>query len=211
MKIGSTIITSLLSLVAFPISNAFVAFMIAPTHVENLSTRTSTSLQGSAPHDSDRRSFLAKAASSTIGLMTIGGSMTSLPVFAEVSQGNSLPDGAAQFKRIINLKSDIPLIIKRVSENASEIDKKEWDNLSDFLRRLYKGGDDMKSFAKTSIYDPSKKKQADDDVKLLQKLAQAGDGPVSKQDAEGYALILKKSYDVLENFFELLRDVPDEL
>ncbi len=69
----------------------------------------------------------------------------------------------------------------------------------------------MKSFAKTSIYDPEKKKKAEESVRLLQKLAQAGDGPVSKQDAVGYAAILKKSDDVLENFFELLRDVPDEL
>ena len=29
---------------------------------------------------------------------------------------------------------------KRVSEHADEIDKKEWDNLSDFLRFVYKGG-----------------------------------------------------------------------
>ena len=54
-------------------------------------------------------------------------------------------------------------------------------------------------------------KKAEEAVKLLQKLAQAGDGPVSKQDAVGYATILKKSDDVLETFFELLRDVPDEL
>lgn len=69
----------------------------------------------------------------------------------------------------------------------------------------------MKSFAKSSIYDPEKKKSADEDVKLLQKLAQAGDPVVSKEDAAAYATILKKSYDVLDNFFDLLRDVPDEL
>lgn len=83
--------------------------------------------------------------------------------------------------------------------------------MGDFLRRLYKGSDDMKAFAKSSIYDPEKKKKAEEDVKLLQKLAQAGDAPVSKQDAAAYANILKKSDDVLENFFDLLRDVPDEL
>ena len=48
-----------------------------------------------------------------------------------------------------------------MTENASGIDKKEWDNLSDFLRKLYKGGDDMKSTAKSSIYDPKKKKKAE--------------------------------------------------
>ena len=76
---------------------------------------------------------------------------------------------------------------------------------------MYKGGEDMKTFTKTSIYDPEKKKKAEECVKFLQKFAQAGDGPVSKQDAEGYATILKKSDDVLETFFDLLRDVPDEL
>lgn len=69
----------------------------------------------------------------------------------------------------------------------------------------------MKSFTKTSIYDPEKKKSAEEYIKTLQKLAQAGDGPVSKNDADAYATILKKSYELLENFFDLLRDVPDEL
>jgi hypothetical protein len=69
----------------------------------------------------------------------------------------------------------------------------------------------MKAFAKTSIFDPEKKKKADEDVKLLQKLAQAGDALVSKQDAAAYATILKKSDALLEDFFDLLRDVPDEL
>ena len=98
-----------------------------------------------------------------------------------------------------------------MTENASDIDKKEWDNLSDFLRKLYKGGDDMKSTAKSSIYDPKKKKKAEEFIKVLQKLAQASNDPVGKQYALGYAAILKKADDTLEHFFELLRDVPDEL
>ena len=69
----------------------------------------------------------------------------------------------------------------------------------------------MKAFTKTSIYDPVKKKKAEEDVKLLKKLAQAGDGPVNANDAAGYATIMKKSYAVLDDFFDLMSDVPDEI
>ena len=101
-------------------------------------------------------------------------------------------------------------VIKRVSENASEIDKKEWDNISDFLRIIYKGGEDMKGISK-GIYDPEKKKKAEEDIKLLQKFAQAGDATVSKQDAEAFLKIANNSALLIDDFFEMLRDVPDEL
>ena len=101
-------------------------------------------------------------------------------------------------------------VTTRVVEHADEIDSKEWGALNDFNRILYKGGEDMKVVSKT-IYDPAKKKKAEEDIKLLQKLAQAGDIPVSKQDAEGLKVILQKSTLVIDDFFELLRDVPDEI
>merc|ERR1711957_591180 len=127
------------------------------------------------------------------------------------AKGNSLPDGAAQFSRLIRLQKDLKGVIKRVTENADEIDKKEWDNIQEFLRILYKGSDDMKFIAKASIYDPEKKKKADEDVKLLQKFVQLGDGPVTKQDAKGLSDILKKCGLILENYLGLLQDVPDEI
>ena len=61
---------------------------------------------------SDRRNFLENVASTAFGgaIIAVGGSaFTPLPAQAEVSQGNSLPEGAAQFKRLINLKNDIPV------------------------------------------------------------------------------------------------------
>lgn len=80
------------------------------------------------------------------------------------------------------------------------------------MRKVYKGGDDMKAFVKGGgIYDPEKKKKAEEDFKLLQKLAQAGDGPISKEDATALKNVLTKADLVLEDFFELLRDVPDEI
>ena len=132
---------------------------------------------------------------------------------AEVANGDSLPEGAAQFKRLLSLKEDLPAVIKRVTEGGADgsIDKKEWDALSDFMRKVYKGGDDMKAFTKGSIYEPEKKKKAEEDYKLMQKLAQAGDPPISKEDAAGLVLVLKKAKFVLEDFFDLLSDVPDEI
>ena len=85
-----------------------------------------------------------------------------------MAKGDSLPDGAAQFKRLLSLKSDLPAVIKRVTEGGAEgsetpIDKKEWDALSDFMRKVYKGGDDMKSYIKGgAMYDPEKKKKAEE-------------------------------------------------
>ena len=115
---------------------------------------------------------------------------------------------------MLSLKADLPAVINRLEQGAADgsIDKKEWDALSDFMRKVYKGGEDMKAYVKGgSIYDPEKKKKAEEDYKLLQKLAQAGDPPISKEDANGLAAVLKKAVLVLDNFFELLQDIPDEI
>ena len=42
-------------------------------------------------------------------------------------------------------------------------------------------------------------------------MAQAGDGPISKEDAMGLAGVLKNAKLVLDDFFELLRDILDEI
>lgn len=174
-------------------------------------TMTSTQL-GAYSSDSSRRGFISRAVETAVVAGSIGILGLSTPAaFADVSDGNALPAGAAQFSRLVRLKKDLGGVIKRVAEKADEIDKKEWDNLQEFLRILYKGSDDMKSIAKASIYDPEKKKKADEDIKLLQKFAQLGDSPVTKQDAVGLAEVLKKCEIILDNFFDLLKDVPDEI
>jgi hypothetical protein len=188
-------------------ANAFVPS--ASNHVQTSTTLYATE---SAVTES-RRSILIKGVASAF--LAFGTSQQ--PVFAEVAKGDSLPDGAAQFKRLLSLKSDLPAVIKRVTEGGAEgsetpIDKKEWDALSDFMRKVYKGGDDMKAYIKGgAFYDPEKKKKAEEDYKLLQKIAQAGDAPISKEDAQGLAGVLRKADAVLDDFFELLRDVPDEI
>lgn len=180
------------------------AFCVLPTK----DASSSTSLAAT-----DRRSLLTKL----IPTIAILGPATyfanPMPAYADLADGNALPESAEKFKRLLSLKADLPLVISRVKNASSDnpIDKKEWDNLSDFMRRIYKGGEDMKSFAKTGIYDPEKKKKADDDIKALQKYAQAGDPPISKEDADGLLAVLTKCDLVLENFFDLLRDIPDEI
>jgi hypothetical protein len=68
----------------------------------------------------------------------------------------------------------------------------------------------MKAMA-SGIYDPDKKTKAQEDIKLLQKYAKAGEGPVNKQDASTFVAIMKKCDELIDDFFELLRDVPDEI
>lgn len=67
----------------------------------------------------------------------------------------------------------------------------------------------MKVISKTM--EQSKHAKAEEDIKLLQKLAQAAQGPVSKKDAAGFGTIAAKADGLFEDFFDLLRDVPDEL
>jgi hypothetical protein len=136
--------------------------------------------------------------------------LTTRPVFADVSDGNALPKGAAQFSRLVNTRNNVKIVEKRVAQKASEIDQKEWDNIGGFIRKLYGAGDDMKDIAK-GIYDPEKKAKAEDDIKQLQKYAKAAEGPVNKKDAEAFVAVMNKCEDLLDNFFELLQDVPDEI
>mmetsp|Transcript_14164 Transcript_14164/g.20227 ORF Transcript_14164/g.20227 Transcript_14164/m.20227 type:complete len:205 (+) Transcript_14164:95-709(+) len=198
--------TTILVLLACHINFASGAFSI-PNGQVLPNSPSSTSLNVEAMDRRSMFSFMTRSitASSVLGIL-------GRPNYAnaEVAAGTSLPDGAAQFSRLLRLKSDIAAVAKRVSENADSIDKKEWDNISDFLRILYKGGDDMKVVAK-GIYDPEKKKRAEEDIKALQKIAQAGDIPVSKQDAQGFLVVTKNSATIIDDFFDLLRDVPDEI
>lgn len=129
---------------------------------------------------------------------------------ADVSDGNMLPPGAAQFSRALRLKTDLVAVRKRVAENASEIDKKEWENIGKFLRTAYSIGDDMKAVA-AGIGNPDNKKRALEDVELLKKYAQAGDVSVSKQDGPGFVAVADKMSEKMNDFFDSLSDVPDEI
>ncbi len=105
----------------------------------------------------------------------------------------------------------IQSVAKRVTEQTDDISKEEWDKIDDFLRTVYSAGEDMKVISKNSIFDPTKKAKAEEDIKLLQKVVQAGQGPVSKKDAAGFGTVASKADDLFEDFLDLLRDVPDEI
>lgn len=196
------------------LTSTVTAFQVTPPASSISHSSTTTSCQASRNNNHevvDRRNFGKVLSAGIVGTVSVALTGAPQTAFADVSDGNSLPEGAAQFSRLIRLKGDLISVTKRVTEHADEIDKKEWDNLSDFLRFVYKGGEDMKGIAKSTIYDPEKKKKADEDIKLLQKLAQAGDGTVSKEDAAAYGVLTKKATSILDDFFDLLRDVPDEI
>ena len=50
-----------------------------------------------------RRNVLGQGAA-VVGAALVGGS---IPAWADVSDGTSLPDGAAQFSRLLRVKSDL--------------------------------------------------------------------------------------------------------
>ena len=152
-----------------------------------------------------RRDFLFSSLSTTLSIALLQPQQAN----ADVSDGNSLPQGAAQFSRILKAKNDLITVIARVKDHASEIDSKEWENISTFLRKIYSAGDDMKVTAKTLSED--KKKSADEIIKTLQKLAIAGDIPAQKNDAEGFLVVTNKLTKLFDDFFDLLYDVPDEI
>jgi hypothetical protein len=110
------------------------------------------------------------------------------------------------------MNGELQDVKKRLTEaGADDIDKKEWDNISKFLRIVYSVGEnDMKSVAK-GIFNPENQKRALFDVEQLKKYAQAGDVSVSRQDAPSLASITGKISDLLDDFFDSLSDVPDEI
>ena len=155
-----------------------------------------------------RRNFLS--ATIATGVFASTAISPPFPAMADVSDGNALPQGAAQFSRVLKVRAQLQSVARRVADQSSEIDKAEWDKIDNFLRTVYSAGEDMKFIAK-GIYEPAKKTKADEDIKLLQSLVQVAQKPVSKQDAAGFGVIAAKADGIFEDFFDLLRDVPDEL
>jgi len=116
----------------------------------------------------------------------------------------------AAFQRVLKVREQLKSVAKRATEQPDEIDKKEWDEIDNFLRTVYSAGKDMKGITK-GIYDPAKKKKAEESVELLQKLVQAAQKPVSKKDAAGFVFIATKADGLFEDFLDALSDVPADL
>jgi len=90
------------------------------------------------------------------------------------------------------------------------MDKKEWDNVGIFLRRVYSAADDLTVIGK-SITDPDKKKAGVALVADLQKYAKAGEPSINAKDGPGIIAIFDKSETIINDYLELLRDIPDEI
>ncbi|GKY95052.1 hypothetical protein MPSEU_000469500 [Mayamaea pseudoterrestris] len=129
---------------------------------------------------------------------------------ADVADGNVLPQGAAQFSRVLRLKSDLQGVKRRVVTGGELIGKPEWDNISRFLRTAYSTGDDMKAVA-GGVADPERKRRALTDVDLVRQYAQAGEIPVSKKSPEGLVPVLEKMSALVDDFLDALSDIPDEI
>jgi len=182
-------------------------------------TRASPRLQGAllatTNNNGDaigRRSALEQGGRvlSSLGFLTSTLALSPLPSVADVSDGNVLPQGAAQLSRVIKVRAQLKSVTKRVAENSSEIDKKEWDEIDNFLRTVYSAGEDMKVMSK-GIFDPSKKTKANESIKLLQGLVQLAQKPISNKDATGFGALAQKADGAFEDFFDALSDVPDEI
>ena len=68
----------------------------------------------------------------------------------------------------------------------------------------------MKAVAR-GVFDPTKQERALKNVDQIKRYAQAGDVSASQQDAAGLAEILGKMNALVEDFFDALSDVPDEI
>lgn len=156
-----------------------------------------------------RRDFLSTAVA-TAGIAASTTLLTPLPSAAAGLGEGGLPEGAAQFSRVIKVKAQLKSVAKRVAEQPDDITKEEWDKIDEFLRTVYSAGNDMKVISK-GIFDPTKKAQAEEDIKLLQKLVQAAQKPVAQKDVKGFSTIATKTDGLFEDFLDQLRDVPDEL
>jgi hypothetical protein len=90
------------------------------------------------------------------------------------------------------------------------MDDKEWNNVGTFLRKVYAVSDDMKAIA-GGFYEPEKKKKAAELINDLKKYSKAADAPTGTQNGPEFLAYAKKLSMILDDFFELLQDVPDEI
>jgi hypothetical protein len=163
--------------------------------------------------NASRRDVGRRIVLSSLGAILATASTSSFPpaAVADVADGNQLPNGAAQFARVIRLSSDLKGVRARAADRAGEIDDKEWVNIGRFLRTAYSTADgDMKAVA-SGIMDPENKKRALADADQLKTYAQAGDVPVNKKDAKNLVPVLDKMSDLVGDFLDSLSDVPDEI
>jgi hypothetical protein len=176
------------------------------TAQNNIGSLMSTNTNKEPSVSSARREAIVNGIGLALGSLLVGPALSR----ADVSDGNTLPKGAAQFNRVLRLRSDLQAVAKRASEGGSDIDDKEWDNIGKFLRAAYAVGEDMKAIA-AGVADPDKQKRALEDVDLMRKFARAGDVSVAKKEPAKLVVVLEKMRLLVSDFLDSLSDVPDEL
>ena len=90
------------------------------------------------------------------------------------------------------------------------MDKEEWNNVGQFLRKVYSVSEDMKAIS-GGFYDSSKKKRASELIDEIKKFSKAADAPTGSQNGAEFLPYAKKIVSILDEFLDLLSDVPDEL
>mmetsp|Transcript_27639 Transcript_27639/g.55316 ORF Transcript_27639/g.55316 Transcript_27639/m.55316 type:complete len:194 (-) Transcript_27639:151-732(-) len=188
------------------VPSALIIFLSPAVHPFSVNgptaPRTHTSLSVT------RRSFLpiVPAGALSVFLQPI------LPSNAAVGEGTRLPDGAAQFSRILKAQSDWKKLGSALDDRVAkkeEIGEDEWKSTSLYLRKLYGVGDDMKFI--TATMDKSKKSSGEGIAKEFQNAIKAADKPAMAREYKPFSDNQKKSLALIDDFLALLQDIPDEI
>merc|ERR1712071_615384 len=110
---------------------------------------------------------------------------------ADVSDGNTLPQGTLQFSRALKAKSDWEEIATSVRTRGAEVTKDEWEGVMSYLRKLYTVGDDLKAISKGM--DATKKKEADRLISEFQTSVKSADITARNKDVDAFLVLYKKS------------------
>eukprot|EP00814_Leptocylindrus_danicus_P017700 CAMPEP_0116033606 /NCGR_PEP_ID=MMETSP0321-20121206/19104_1 /TAXON_ID=163516 /ORGANISM="Leptocylindrus danicus var. danicus, Strain B650" /LENGTH=176 /DNA_ID=CAMNT_0003509743 /DNA_START=69 /DNA_END=599 /DNA_ORIENTATION=+ len=161
------------------------------------------------PATSNRRDVLSNSLKIIAATATATTAFLPRSAMADVSDGNSLPQGALQFSRALKAKSDWEEIAKSVKTRGAELSKDEWEGVMSYLRKLYTIGDDLKAISKGM--DPSKKKEAERLISEFQASVKSADITARNKDVDAFLVLYQKSAANLDDFFGLLQDVPDEI
>jgi hypothetical protein len=89
------------------------------------------------------------------------------------------------------------------------MDKTEWNNVGQFLRKVYSVAEDMKAIA--GGFDPEKKKKAATLIEDLKKYSKAADVPTGTGNGPEFLGYAKKITNIFDEFLDLMSDVPDEI
>ena len=157
MAVFALTVLSLLFLVVLIPTTPFTPNFVAPSGLQKAHRRSSFIVTSSSstslnvmpkPFDDDqglsRRTILSMIAVS-LPLITCGSS-----ALAEVSAGNSLPAGAAQFASVLKSQRDAAAVVKSLT-TSPPTEEGQWKVLSLFIRGFYTAGDDMLYLAKVRV------------------------------------------------------------